>query len=108
VGYCWGGTMSYLVAARLKVAAAVVYYGGGIDQYLAEKPRCPIMFHFGEKDAHIPLSTVEKVKEAVPEGLVYLYPAGHGFNCTDRESFDAASAKLALKRSLEFFHEHVG
>jgi carboxymethylenebutenolidase len=108
VGYCWGGTMSYVVAARLKIAAAVVYYGGGIDQYLAEKPRCPIMFHFGEKDAHIPLSTVEKVKEAVPEGLVYLYPAGHGFNCTERESFDPASAKLALKRSLEFFHEHVG
>jgi carboxymethylenebutenolidase len=56
VGYCWGGTMAYLAAAQLKVAAAVAYYGGGIDKYTAEKPRCPIMFHFGEKDAHIPLS----------------------------------------------------
>jgi carboxymethylenebutenolidase len=108
VGYCWGGTLAYLAAARLNIAAAVVYYGGGIDQNLAEGPRCPIMFHFGEKDTHIPMSTVEKVKTEVPEGIVYLYPAGHGFNCTDRESYDPASAKLSLKRSLEFFRQHVG
>jgi carboxymethylenebutenolidase len=108
VGYCWGGSMAYLTAARLKVAAAVAYYGGGIDKYTAEKPRCPIMFHFGEKDAHIPLSTVEKIKAEVPEGIFHLYPADHGFNCTDRASFEPASAKLALERSLEFFHRHVG
>jgi carboxymethylenebutenolidase len=108
VGYCWGGTMAYLAAARLKVAAAVAYYGGGIDKYTAEKPRCPIMFHFGEKDAHIPLSAVEKIKTEVPEGIFHLYPADHGFNCTDRASFEPASAKLALERSLEFFHRHVG
>jgi carboxymethylenebutenolidase len=108
VGYCWGGTMAYLAAARLKVAAAVAYYGGGIDKYTAEKPRCPIMFHFGEKDAHIPLSAVEKIKADVPGGIFFLYPADHGFNCTDRASFEPASAKLALERSLEFFHRHVG
>jgi carboxymethylenebutenolidase len=108
VGYCWGGTMAYLAAARLKMAAAVAYYGGGIDKYTAEKPRCPIMFHFGEKDAHIPLSAVEKIKAEVPEGIFHLYPADHGFNCTDRASFEPASAKLALQRSLEFFHRHVG
>jgi carboxymethylenebutenolidase len=108
VGYCWGGTMAYLAAARLKVTVAVAYYGGGIDKYTAEKPRCPIMFHFGERDAHIPLSAVEKIKAAVPEGIFHLYPADHGFNCTDRASFEPASAKLALERSLEFFHRHVG
>jgi carboxymethylenebutenolidase len=108
VGYCWGGTMAYLAAARLKLAAAVAYYGGGIDKYTAEKPHCPIMFHFGEKDAHIPLSAVEKIKTEVPDGIFHLYPADHGFNCTDRASFEPASAKLALERSLEFFHRHVG
>jgi carboxymethylenebutenolidase len=108
VGYCWGGTMAYLAAARLEVAAVVAYYGGGIDKHTAEKPRCPIMFHFGEKDAHIPLSAVEKIKTEVPGGIFYLYPADHGFNCTDRASFEPASAKLALERSLEFFHRHVG
>jgi carboxymethylenebutenolidase len=108
VGYCWGGSMAYLAAARLKVAAAVAYYGGGIDKYLAEKPRCPILFHFGEKDTHIPQSTVEIIKAAVPAGIFYLYPADHGFNCTDRASFEPMSAKLALDRSLEFFRRHVG
>jgi carboxymethylenebutenolidase len=108
VGYCWGGTMAYLAAARLKVAATVAYYGGGIDKYLAEKPRCPILFHFGEKDTHIPQSTVEKIKAAVPAATFFLYPADHGFNCTDRASFEPNSARLALDRSLEFFHRHVG
>lgn len=108
VGYCWGGTMAYLAAAQLKLAAAVAYYGGGIDNYTAEKPRCPILFHFGEKDAHIPLSAVEKIKAAVPDGIFYLYPADHGFNCADRASFEPASARLALQRSLDFLHFHLG
>lgn len=108
VGYCWGGTMAYLAAARLKIAAAVAYYGGGIDKYTAEKPRCPMMFHFGEKDAHIPLSAVEKIKADVPDGIFHTYPADHGFNCTDRASFEPASAKLALDRSLQFLHRNVG
>jgi carboxymethylenebutenolidase len=108
VGYCWGGSMAYLAAARLKIAAAVAYYGGGIHNHTAEQPRAPVMFHFGENDAHIPLSAVEQIKAAYPQGSYHLYPAGHGFNCTDRASFDAACAKLALERSLEFLHRYVG
>jgi carboxymethylenebutenolidase len=108
VGYCWGGTMAYLAAARLKIAAAVAYYGGGIHTLAAEKPRVPVMFHFGEKDTHIPMSAVEAIRTAYPDGIYYLYPAEHGFNCTDRASFDPACAKLALERSLEFLHRHIG
>src|SRR5450631_2275422 len=108
VGYCWGGTMAYLAAARLEIAATVAYYGGGIHNHCAEKPRGPVMFHFGEKDTHIPMSAVEQIKTAYPEGIYHLYPADHGFNCTDRASFDAASAKLALERSLKFLHRNVG
>lgn len=108
VGYCWGGTVAYLTAARTKIDAVVAYYGGGINRYTAEKPRAPVMFHFGEKDAHIPQSAVEQIKAAYPQGIYHLYPADHGFNCTDRASFEPASAKLALQRSLEFFHRYVG
>jgi carboxymethylenebutenolidase len=108
VGYCWGGTMAYLAAARLSIDAAVSYYGGGTTRYLGDKPRCPVMYHFGEKDANIPLAAVEQIKAAHTHGIFYLYPAGHGFNCTDRASFDAASAQLALARSLEFLHKHLG
>ncbi len=108
VGYCWGGTMAYLVSARLDVAATVAYYGGGINKHTAEQPRCPIMFHFGEKDAHIPKAAVDEIRAAVPAGIFNIYPADHGFNCTDRASYEPGSAKLALQRSLEFFHKHVG
>jgi carboxymethylenebutenolidase len=108
VGYCWGGLLSYVAAARLPVDAAVSYYGGGTQQHLAEKPKAPMMFHFGEEDSHIPLSTVKEIEAAYPQGTYYLYPAGHGFNCTDRASFEPASAKLAFERSLDFFHKHVG
>jgi carboxymethylenebutenolidase len=108
VGYCWGGTLAYLAAARLDVAAAVSYYGGGTSRHLAEKPRVPVMYHYGERDAHIPLEAVAAVRAAYPESPVYLYPAGHGFNCADRASFDAPSAALALERSLQFLHEYVG
>ena len=66
------------------------------------------MFHFGEKDAHISRSDVEKIKSAYSQGIYYLYSAEHGFNCTDRSSFEPASAKLALDRSLEFLHRFVG
>ena len=108
VGYCWGGLVSWLAASRLKVDAAIAYYGGGINQHLGEKPRIPVMFHFGEKDTHIPLEAVEDIEAAYPQGVYHLYPADHGFNCTDRASFDAPSAKLAFERSVEFFHAHVG
>jgi carboxymethylenebutenolidase len=108
IGYCWGGTIAYLAAARLKIDAAVAYYGGGIHNHTAEKPRVPVLFHFGEKDAHIPRSAVEQIRAAYPEGIYHLYPADHGFNCTDRASFEPASAKLALQRSVEFLHRHIG
>jgi carboxymethylenebutenolidase len=108
VGFCWGGTMAYLAAARLNIDAAVAYYGGGINRHTAEKPRVPVMFHFGERDAHIPQSAVGEIKSAYPEGIYHLYPADHGFNCTDRASFEPASAKLALERSLEFLHRYIG
>ncbi|MEP6547270.1 MAG: dienelactone hydrolase family protein [Gammaproteobacteria bacterium] len=108
VGYCWGGTMAYLAAAQLKIDAAVAYYGGGISRCLGEKLRAPVMFNFGEKDAHIPKSAVAQIREAHPQEIYHLYPAGHGFNCTDRASYAPASAKLALERSLEFLYRHLG
>jgi carboxymethylenebutenolidase len=108
VGYCWGGTIAYLAAARLNIAAAVAYYGGGIHNHTAEKPRVPMLFHFGDQDAHIPQSAVDAIKAAYPQGSYFSYPAGHGFNCTDRASFEPASAKLALERSLEFLHRYIG
>ncbi|MFO1464999.1 MAG: dienelactone hydrolase family protein [Steroidobacteraceae bacterium] len=108
VGYCWGGAMSFLAAARLDITAAVSYYGGSIPRFIDEMPRVPVMLHFGEKDAHIPMSTVEKIRQAHPQQTYHLYPAEHGFNCTDRASYDPPSAKLAFERSIEFFRKTLG
>lgn len=109
VGYCWGGRMSYVAACELPVACAVAYYGGGITQELEKKPKCPIMFHFGELDTHIPMSDVEKIKAAVPQGIFHVYPgAEHGFNCDQRGSYNPQAASLARERSLAFFAQHLG
>ncbi|MGD9602538.1 MAG: dienelactone hydrolase family protein [Gammaproteobacteria bacterium] len=108
VGYCFGGLLTWLSACELKhVAAASAYYGGGIAKEASRTPRCPVMMHFGERDAHIPLTDVETVHKAQPNVEIHIYPADHGFNCDARASYDAPSAALAKKRTLEFFAKHL-
>jgi carboxymethylenebutenolidase len=108
VGYCWGGLVTYLAGSRTSIAAGVAYYGGGITRFLEPVPRCPMQFHFGERDTHIPLRDVEAIRAAFPQGEYHTYAAGHGFNCTDRASHDAAAAHLAFARTREFFDRHLG
>jgi len=109
VGYCWGGSLAFLSATRLNgLSAAVGYYGGTIAANAAEKPKVPTMLHFGETDASIPMSDVEKVKKARTDCTIYTYKAGHGFNCDERGSYDAASAKTALDRTMAFIGQYVG
>ncbi len=109
VGYCWGGTLAYAAACALPgVYAAVGYYGGGIATMLDQKPTVPVMLHFGERDTHIPMGDVDRIKAALPSVPVFTYAAGHGFNCDERGSYDKASADLALSRTLPFLREHVG
>jgi carboxymethylenebutenolidase len=86
----------------------VGYYGGGIAGTASETPKVPTMLHFGDKDQSIPMTDVEKVKAARKDCTIYVYSAGHGFNCDERGSYDAASAKTALDRTLSFIAEHVG
>jgi carboxymethylenebutenolidase len=109
VGYCYGGTMAWLAGTRIDgVAAAVGYYGGGIADTAQESPRCPVMLHFGETDASIPKEHWERIRAHHPSLALHVYPAGHGFNCDERGSYDAASARLARERTLAFLRQHVG
>jgi len=108
VGYCWGGKLSYVCAGELPLACGVAYYGGSIASSLDRKPKCPMMYHFGELDTHIPMSDIEKIKAADPSGIFYVYPgAGHGFNCDQRGSYSPQAAALARERTLAFFDEHI-
>jgi carboxymethylenebutenolidase len=109
VGYCWGGTVAWAAATRSRrFAAAVGYYGGGIPGLADERPNCPVQLHFGEHDQSIPLEGVAKVRTAHPDLPVYVYPAGHGFNCDQRAAYHAESARLARERTLAFLRGHVG
>ena len=109
VGYCLGGSVAYLAAARLDgIDAAIGYYGGKIADFADEPPRCPTQLHYGDQDHGIPMSNVETVRAKRPEVDIHLYPAGHGFNCDQRASYHADSAKLAEKRTLDFLRTNLG
>jgi len=107
IGYCYGGTMAWLAACRLPIAAAVGYYGGRIANYVAETPKVPVMLHFGKQDAHIPPEEVAKISAAHPDVEIYWYDAGHGFNCDHRGAYHAPSANEARTRSLAFLNQHL-
>jgi carboxymethylenebutenolidase len=107
VGYCFGGSVAWLAACRLAVDGAVGYYGGQIVQYASEQPKCPVMLHFGREDKHIPEEAVAKIQAAHPAVAIYLYDAGHAFNCDARSSYDLPSAKLARERSLPFLKKNL-
>jgi carboxymethylenebutenolidase len=107
VGYCWGGTVAHVAASELDIDAAVSYYGGGVAKLLDKKPRCPILYHFGDRDHAIPLADIDKIKHANPASTVHVYAgAGHGFNCDERASYSAQDAQLAFERSLAFLNAH--
>jgi carboxymethylenebutenolidase len=109
VGFCLGGTLAFAAAARSEfLSAAVGYYGGGIADMAGAELNCPVALHFGTKDPHIPAADVEKIKAAYPEVPVYTYPAGHGFNCDERGSYDQPSAALAWTRTLSFLEHNFG
>ena len=77
LGFCLGGKLAYLAAARSGVDVAVGYYGVGIEGSLNEPPKCPLVLHFAEKDKFVPPEAVEKIKAALKDRddvEIYVYP----------------------------------
>lgn len=104
VGYCWGGTAGWLAACRCdQVAAVSSFYGRRIPELAGETPRCPIILHFGSRDASIPPSVVEGLRVAYPDMPIHVYDAGHGFASDRAADFSAAAARLARLRTLQLF-----
>ncbi|MGH8206984.1 MAG: dienelactone hydrolase family protein [Steroidobacteraceae bacterium] len=109
VGYCWGGTLAWAAGSEAPFGAAVCFYGGRIAEHLTKTPSCPTMLHFGERDASIPMADVERIRAVYPQGIYYLYAAGHGFNNEDRPGYyDAAASALARSRTHAFLSQHIG
>jgi carboxymethylenebutenolidase len=118
VGFCFGGRVSFLVAVRRALGAAVGFYGGGIAAAgglpfppLIEEAatlRTPWLGVFGDQDRGIPVEAVEQLREALKAAPVdteiVRYPeAEHGFFCDARPSYHAESARDAWPRALAWF-----
>jgi carboxymethylenebutenolidase len=108
VGYCWGGSLSWLAATKTNLfQAASCWYGGGIAASKDAHANCPVEMHFGETDGSIPMSDVDAIEAAQPQAEIYVYPgAGHGF-AAPRDSYNAEAYELAQKRTLAFFAKHL-
>lgn len=109
LGFCWGGALSWLAACRIQepsLKASVCYYGRQIWDYREENPHCPVLMHFGRFDSLIPMKNVDEIQAAHPSIPIYIYEAGHGFNCDERADFNAEAASLAHERTLEFLNSH--
>jgi len=108
-GYCLGGLMTYLSAARTDGDAFAAYYGGGTDGYLAEAKNigAPILYHLGGADEYLGPQVQEQIRLALTEKAdaeVHVYPgADHAFARPDGNHYDAAAATLANSRTDEFF-----
>jgi len=114
VGFCLGGKLAYLAAARGLVDAGVAYYAVQLEQHLAEAAALerPLLMHFAELDAHVPADKYAQICATLADKAaveIHLYQgADHGFNRFGYPPFHESSATLALERSVAFLRRHLG
>jgi carboxymethylenebutenolidase len=109
VGFCWGGTVAWVSAARaIGLQAAVAYYGGFIPRLLHERPQCPTMLHWAEHDHVVSSDARQAVMNAFAELPQYTYDAEHGFNCPERAAYQSQAASIANERTLGFLSQNLG
>jgi carboxymethylenebutenolidase len=108
-GFCTGGTLTYLAAARLPIDAAVAYYGTQIHEFLDEGGTiaCPTMFHMGDTDDRVPQGLPDMTRKAligVPDIAIHTYDAGHAFANTHRpDYYSEVASQTAYARTFELF-----
>lgn len=114
VGYCLGGRLAFMTAARTDVNASVGYYGVGIDGLLGEKHAIAhaVLLHI-PKDDHFVGPEAQAAMHAGlddhPKVVLYDYPGlDHGFAAEMGQRRDEAAAQLADSRTAAFFAEHLG
>jgi len=114
IGYCLGGRLAMLAAARTDIDCAVCYYGVALDGFLDEVPaiKCPMVFHFAEADAYCPAEVREKISAALstrPQIEQYVYPGcDHAFATPEREHFDKPAAMMAYSRTMAMLRKVLG
>jgi carboxymethylenebutenolidase len=115
MGFCLGGLMAYLTAARHnELDAVVAYHGGDTESYLGEAQRisAPLLMHLAEEDEFISKDAQSRIRAAlaeVPNARVFSYPGcKHAFARHTGVHYDARAAALANGRTYSFLDEQLG
>ena len=114
VGYCLGGRLAYMTAARTDSDATVGYYAVGVDELLREKDAIanPLILHIPTEDGFVDKETQKKMHEgrdSHPKGTLYDYEGmDHGFATEFGQRRNEENADLADKRTADFFEKHLG
>lgn len=111
VGYCLGGKLAYLTAARTDADASVGYYGVGLGDLLQERPRCPLMLHIAGRDQFSSPEEQARVTDSLagaPGVEIHVYPErDHAFARPGGKHFDRDDAGLANERTAAFLKRHL-
>ena len=113
LGYCIGGLMTFLTAARYGIDAAVAYHGGETEKYLDEAGGldAPLLMHLGEEDEFISKSAQAQIKAALANKsnvIIKSYPGQwHAFTRLNGAHYNAAAAALANGRTSEFLNRQL-
>jgi carboxymethylenebutenolidase len=113
-GFCYGGSTSNMLAARLgaDLAAAVPFYGGSPPDADIPKIKAAVLVHHGELDTRLAATWPSYEKALAAAGVPhegYIYPgAVHGFNCdATPERYNKAAADLAWQRTIDWFNKYT-
>jgi carboxymethylenebutenolidase len=114
VGYCLGGRLAYMTAARTDVDASVGYYAVGLPDLLREKHGIahPLMLHIAGADHFVPPEQQRAIHDGLddhPKVTLHDYPGlDHGFATEVGKRRNEEGAQLADSRTAAFFAEHLG
>jgi carboxymethylenebutenolidase len=114
VGYCLGGRLAFMTAARTDVDASVGYYAVGLDSLLHEKNAIsrPLLLQIAGADGFVPPATQAQMRQALDDHsrvTLFDYPGeDHGFATEMGNRRSEEAARLADSRTEAFFREHIG